>query len=247
MRYLSKELFQSQPIFILVADQKHSYTCTTRNVIKYLDVDGIINFGQASSEMHDFEDKILSPPYIDLDIGDRNKNSALSAFVESFFNTEKSAGSEAFRVWRPRLGIVHFRTKTTPWEAFEVGFTSAIRTLEEFYIVTWINVDDWQGLKIEDVNVSKFDSEYDLLFVKSNWHWTVDTFVRRYMRNVKTPICLLISGVATPPEPFDHSGDELSTNKFDEIQFYNLLFYETEWYRPKNCRSTPDYSKSFWH
>ena len=99
--------------------------------------------------------------------------------------------------------------------------------------MTWINVDDWQGLKIEDVNVSKFDSEYDLLFVKSNWHWTVDTFVRTYMRNVKTPICLLISGVATPPEPFDHSGDELSTNKFDEIQFYNLLFYETEWYRPK--------------
>ena len=233
MRYLSKELFQSQPIFILVADQKHRYTCTTRNVIKYLDVDGIINFGQASSKMHDFEDGILSPPYIDLDIEDRNKNSALSAFVESFFNTEKSAGSEAFRVWRPRLGIVHFRTKTTPWEAFEVGFTSAIRTLEEFYIVTWINVDDWQGLKIEDVNVSKFDSEYDLLFVKSNWHWTVDTFVRKYMRNVKTPICLLISGVATPPEPFDHSGDELSTNKFDEIQFYNLLFYETEWYRPK--------------
>ena len=76
MRYLSKELFQSQPIFILVADQKHSYTCTTRNVIKYLDVDGIINFGQASSEMHDFEDRILSPPYIDLEIEDRNKNSA---------------------------------------------------------------------------------------------------------------------------------------------------------------------------
>ena len=113
------------------------------------------------------------------------------------------------------------------------GFTSAIRTLEEFYIVTWINVDDWQGLKIEDVNVSKFDSEYDLLFVKSNWHWTVDTFVRKYMRNENANMFINISGVATPPEPLDHSGDELSTNKFDEIQFYNLLFYETEWYRPK--------------
>ena len=96
MRYLSKELFQSQPIFILVADQKDRYTCTTRNVIKYLDVDGIVNFGQASSEMHDFEDGILSPPHIDLDIEDLNKNSAVSAFVESFFNTEKSAGQRSF-------------------------------------------------------------------------------------------------------------------------------------------------------
>ena len=95
--HLSKELFQlSLFLFFLWLDQKHSYTCTTRNVIKYLDVDGIINFGQASSKMHDFEDGILSPPYIDLDIEDRNKNSALSAFVESFFNTGNLRAAKPF-------------------------------------------------------------------------------------------------------------------------------------------------------
>ena len=44
MRYLSNILFRKQPIFILIADEKNKYVCKTRNLVKYLDVDGIINY-----------------------------------------------------------------------------------------------------------------------------------------------------------------------------------------------------------
>ena len=247
MRYLSHTLFKTQPIFILIADKKNQYTCKTRSVIKYLDVDGIIHYYNANRNNNN-NYNMVSPPFIDLDTiitnnnnnndnnidNNNNNNIAISNFIQTFLN--KNQKDNMFRVWRPRLGIIHFRTKSTPWDAFEVGFTSAIRTLEKFYVVTWVNVDDWQGLKIEDVNIKRFNTDFDILFVKSNWHWTVDTFVRTYMRNIKTPVCLLISGVASPPEADKHLNQYYGKDdddEDDEIHFYNVLFYETEWYKPQ--------------
>ena len=56
------------------------------------------------------------------------------------------------------------------------------------------------------------------------------------MRNIKTPACLLISGVASPPEADKHLNQYYGKDdddEDDEIHFYNVLFYETEWYKPQ--------------
>ena len=125
---------------------------------------------------------------------------------------------------RPRVGIIHYRPKTTSLDSFEVGFRAAVELLQaDLFTFTWINLDDFEGKTLESIDLNSLAQDFDVLWVKSNWDWTVDTFCRAHLRSVRetTPMVLFISGVGTPPVI-----DE-------EVLFYDLLFYETDWYRPQ--------------
>ena len=144
------------------------------------------------------------------------------------------------------IGVVHFRPRSrTPLNIFEVGFTAALDLLKQrqrhqhhlphddggptaspptTYRVDMINLDEFQGIRTESdafqAALRRFDAA-DVLLVKSNWEWTVDEFVRTYLRNCSTPKALLISGVH--PVPSNPA----------EVQFYDALVYETNWYRQR--------------
>ena len=156
------------------------------------------------------------------------------------------------------IGVVHYRPRSrTPLNIFEVGFTAALDLLKQrqlprhrqrqrqrqrhqqhlphddggptaspptTYRVDMINLDEFQGIRTESdafqAALRRFDAA-DVLLVKSNWEWTVDEFVRTYLRNCSTPKALLISGVH--PVPSNPA----------EVQFYDALVYETNWYRQR--------------
>jgi hypothetical protein len=94
---------------------------------------------------------------------------------------------------------------------FEMGFVKAISLLESvrqdppndsmILEVEWINLDDFEGMHPDSLDLDTRFSHFDLLLVKSNWEWTVDNFVRHYLRQeiCSVPKILLISGVHPPP------------------------------------------------
>jgi hypothetical protein len=202
----------TSPVIVLIADGTN-YVCTDqgqdRGFLKRLDVDGII------SPRRDNEDAAGPPVFESFFHG---KNGDATKFLNII---KRMTSGKPFRPWRPRLGIVHYRPKSTPWGAFEKGFQAALKLLERDYVISWINLDSFEGKQLEDIDLEKFNRDFDVIFVKSNWHWTVDNFVRGAMRHIVTPKALLISGVADPPA------------EYEELVFYDLLYYETNWYRPK--------------
>ena len=132
--------------------------------------------------------------------------------------------------FRPRVGIIHYRPKTTSVESFEVGFRAATELLQgNIFNFTWINLDDWEGKTVESLDLDSLVRHFDILWVKSNWDWTVDRFCRTYLGSVRNaiPMVLFISGVAKPPA------------SEAEVQFYDFLFYETDWYLPQIERRHP--------
>ena len=118
-----------------------------------------------------------------------------------------------------RVAVLHYRPPSLPPEAFEVGFVSATKLLEAQRVATfeWVNLDAFEGMRAEDLDLSERFGGFDVVFVKSNWEWTVDQFVRVHLREVRVPKVLLISGVHVPPVG-------------DELHFYDVLVYETQWY-----------------
>ena len=104
-----------------------------------------------------------------------------------------------------RVGVIHYRPSSMPIKAFEVGFVSAMSVLEKDgdIEVEWINCDSFNGKRPEDLNLDRRFDHLDILMVKSNWDWSVDSFVRAHLRNVRVPKMLLISGVTPPPKGGD--------------------------------------------
>lgn len=82
---------------------------------------------------------------------------------------------------RVRVGIIYYRPDTVDVEEFEGGFVSALWQLHSagVYYVTWINIR--QGGYPPDTDL---DKDFDVLLMKSNWGWGVDTAFRAYMAQV---------------------------------------------------------------
>ena len=145
--------------------------------------------------------------------------------LENLENLEKLENRRHLR--RPlRIGVVHYRHETTPLQSFEVGFRSAMSLLEEVhgYKVVMLNIYDLEGVVPQSekyLNVMAKFHEVDVMFVKSNWNWIPDQFVKSIHLEtmLDVPKVLLISGVAPVPE-----------NEQD-VHFYDALVYETEWYQ----------------
>lgn len=125
-----------------------------------------------------------------------------------------------------RVGVLHYRAQTTPKHAFEVGFRSALQHLHDRWNVEIVefNLAAIEGLQMDSPELTAAISSYgqvDVLLVKSNWDWIVDTFARQFLRNTVVPKVLLISGVGAVPA------------EKSEVLFYDALMYETEWYAQK--------------
>ena len=114
--------------------------------------------------------------------------------------------------------------------AFDSGFVAAMEILDKGtpYNISWINVYDMctstessashEMCTIDPVRIPDF-SVFHVIIVKSNWDWIVDSFARTVLAeypHVRT--ILAISGVAPPPPN-------------DAMLFYDVLVYETDWYR----------------
>jgi len=101
--------------------------------------------------------------------------------------------------------------RTVPWDD---GFIAAFRGLEGKWDVSWHNV------RVDDPERIGPIGRYDVVLAKSNWGWIVDRFVRDVFAGSDVRRAIAISGSARPPS---RRG----------MQFYDVLFYETEWYRPQ--------------
>ncbi len=96
-------------------------------------------------------------------------------------------------------------------ETWNDGFVDAVRLLRDNYKITWVN--------IEAETLSKeFLEEFDFLLIKSNWNWGPDKLLRNKFKDLKVKKGLAIAGVSIPPNN-------------NEISFYDVLWYETEWYK----------------
>lgn len=115
----------------------------------------------------------------------------------------------------PRILVVYYigRDHGVKKRTWNDGFVAAMRLVAESCELEWLNIadQDLRGIRIED---------YSAVLVKGNWGGRVDSAVRTILADVTVPKALLISGSRPPPEP-------------DQMLFYKVLFYETEWYRPQ--------------
>lgn len=91
------------------------------------------------------------------------------------------------------------------------GFTEALKLLNETYKITMINLSETKP-EAELLN------EFDFVLVKSNWNQVVDKYIRNEVKSISVPVGLMISGNSPPP-------------KLREMEFYNVLWYETYWYK----------------
>lgn len=127
----------------------------------------------------------------------------------------ETAGIHQISSKRPRILVVYFvsRDNRIKYLSWRDGFVAAMKLLESNYDVEWHNLAD-RGL--ETVNMK----DYSAIFVKGNWQGHVDLAVRSLLADESIPRALLISG--TRPAP-----------SLREMSFYQVLFYETDWYRPQ--------------
>eukprot|EP00948_MAST-09A_sp_MAST-9A-sp1_P000080 g80.t1 len=127
-----------------------------------------------------------------------------------------------------QLLAVHYRSPSIPKEAFENGYLAALKHLR--INITYLDIGQWEGRQPDEIDYSIFYN-HDMIFVKSNWFWVVDKFMRTHVPNCATPKALLISGTARPPE-------------LAEMMYYDLLVYETDWYE-KFILSHPNRIQAF--
>jgi len=102
---------------------------------------------------------------------------------------------------------------TIKYDKWVDGFTSAMDIIDVAHQVSRLNMAD-HGLSRVIENVE----EHDIILIKSNWGARIDRYAREYLKQINTPIGLLISG-SKPPDAVG-------------LKFYDLLFYETTWYLP---------------
>jgi len=94
------------------------------------------------------------------------------------------------------------------------GFTAAVDLLESDFDITLINTstpDFWNSFEFSSLN------SYDFIMVKSAWRSDIDLNLRRNHEKFNTPIGLMISGTLENP-------------KLKEQLFYDVIWYETDWY-----------------
>lgn len=114
-------------------------------------------------------------------------------------------GNEKPRVYVLYDNLGHKIPKVTWYD----GFVKGIQLLEEKYEMIWLNT---RFQKVQDL---PFDLA-DAVLIKSDFGSELDMAVRKYIP-LTTPKALLISSTKSPFEP----------------EFYDVLFYETNWYRQK--------------
>jgi hypothetical protein len=102
--------------------------------------------------------------------------------------------------------------------AWRDGFTAAVEWLARRHSVRWLNLHpDDPG---QQENLARL-GDCDFLLAKSNWGWMVDELVRERSPRSGVPRGIMISGVADPPR------------RRRRLRFYDVLFYETDWYAPR--------------
>lgn len=104
------------------------------------------------------------------------------------------------------------------------GFVAGMRLLSNQYKIQWYNVAQGWPSK---ASLETFDS----LLIKSNWNWVVDQYFRENYSPLTCRKGIVISGVGKPPP-------------LREMLFYDFLFYQTDWYRPK-IDAHPNIHKAF--
>ena len=83
-------------------------------------------------------------------------------------------------VSRPRVAVVHYRSQGIKESEFEGGFVAAMRQLQDagMYTVTWVNLAEPLPPTLN------FDDDFDVVLVKSNWDWIVDSACRPWLAKV---------------------------------------------------------------
>ena len=160
----------------------------------------------------------VQPPLSFVPFPGRAPGDPVAWTVQGGVPPERRGSCVGWRPYRPSVGVVHYRPHTLAPSTFEGGFVSAMRLVDgPLYDVVWMNIAHNQsGLNFDGV---------DVLLVKSNWGWGVDTACRATL--AATPWSglpkrvLLISGVAPPPADVA------------QVLFYDVLVYETKWYLPQ--------------
>ena len=93
------------------------------------------------------------------------------------------------------------------------GFTSAIDILKDKYEFIYHNINT-TPIPTEEA----FYENIDLIFVKANWNSRLEEEARKNLKNISRKKALVISGSKLPKSK-------------EQALFYDLLFYETTWYK----------------
>jgi len=113
-----------------------------------------------------------------------------------------------------RILVVYYITSEarlqTEWAD---GFAAGARRLSDD------NETHWYNLAVDGPDQIDARRNYDFVLAKSNWGWHVDRFVRRELAGTAVRRGIAISGSARLPSA-------------KRARFYDVLFYETDWYRP---------------
>lgn len=144
---------------------------------------------------------------------DRYKVKYYHKLIRTFFR-KRYKSSEVTRMPKKseikEIAVLYSIPKSSPrFDTWNDGFVDAIKSID--YNITWINIE------IDNVSEELLNS-FDFLLVKSNWNWGPDKLLRDKYRNLKVKRGLAVAGVSIPP-------------KFPEMMYYNVLWYETDWYR----------------
>lgn len=111
-----------------------------------------------------------------------------------------------------KVAVIYYipKTNTVKYHNWSDGFTSSIKLLENQFDITWINLADQKPTSAE-LNF------FDFLIIKSCWNWIVDHYVRS-LEGLNTPRGIMISC-------------SKKSIKNDWMFFYDVLWYETNWYK----------------
>lgn len=143
----------------------------------------------------------------------------------NLYNYSKALNRRATRKNRKTIAIIYIVPLTSnKFGKWKDGFTEGVNQIvaKEFDII-WIN------LALRKPNLNELNL-YDFILVKSTFSWAPDKFIRSLKPNLITKIGLLISGVTPPPK------------EKKEVLKYDVLFYETYWYR-----NQIDYHPNIYH
>lgn len=125
------------------------------------------------------------------------------------FSKRKKKRGDAYVI--TNIAVVYFIPKSNKekYSNWEDGFTKAVDVLGEDYNITWVNLED-------NKPDSNYLNSFDFIIVKSCWNWIVDKYIRS-LKNLSVPRGIAISCSLKPKKSW--------------AWFYDVLWYETEWYR----------------
>ncbi|WP_421762845.1 hypothetical protein [Ekhidna sp.] len=119
--------------------------------------------------------------------------------------------------------LVAINPQSNKFKNWHDGFTEAIKRLKADFKVTLIFFQEQDSSKLlKELN------EHDFIIVKSAWRTSMDYFLRKNSKQINPYLGLMISASNHRP-------------KEDEQVFYDVVWFETEWYRKRSVR----HSKAF--